>query len=166
MKTTLLILVNLSTIILGIAFLYSELKGYGKRLKFTRISTNYKLPTRGTEHSAGHDFYLPCDALIDNGTQVIIDTGIKATIPENHVLLLFPRSSIGIKNNLMLSNSTGVIDSDYKDTIKIALYNYGTSPILLRKGERIMQGVCVSYITTKDKPLNKTRNGGIGSTGR
>lgn len=166
MKTTLLILVNLSTIILGMIFLYSELKGYGKRLKFTRTSTRYNLPTRGTKYSAGHDFYLPCDVLIDNGTQVIIDTGVKSTIPEDHVLLLFPRSSIGIKNNLMLGNSTGVIDSDYKDTIKIALYNYGTDPVLLRKGERFVQGVCVPYITTKDEPLNKTRTGGVGSTGR
>ena len=137
-----------------------------KKVSFTKTNPELKTPTRATEGSAGHDFYLPKTITIDANSINTVDSGIKVQIPKNHVLLLFPRSSLGIKHRVILANTTGVIDSDFKDTIKLPLYNYDNLPIVLNKGERIAQAVCVPYITSKEKPLNKNRVGGIGSTGR
>ena len=92
---------------------------------------------------------------------------------QDEVLLLYIRSSIGIKRKLILSNGTGVIDAtfynnpDNEGNIACALYNYGNEPQTINAGERVMQGVFVKYLTTEDdKPLNKTRTGGIGSSGK
>lgn len=71
------------------------------------------LPQRGTEKSAGYDFVVTSDIWIQAGDTVIIDTGVKAYMQEDEVLLLNIRSSKGIKDNLMLANTIPVIDSDY-----------------------------------------------------
>lgn len=71
-----------------------------------------KLPTRATAHSAGYDFYLPCDVKIEpHSSTSIIPTDVKAYMQEGEVLLLYVRSSIGIKRGLVLSNGTGVVDA-------------------------------------------------------
>ena len=137
-----------------------------KNITFTSDNKEVHIPTRATDGSAGYDFYLPKTIVIDAHSTNTVDSYIKVKIPKNHVLLLFPRSSLGIKNHIILANTTGVIDSDYKDTIKLPLHNYDKFPIVLNKGERVAQGICVPYITSKDKPLSTKRNGGIGSTGR
>ena len=136
--------------------------------KVVFISTDKTVskPSRATDGSAGHDFYLPEDITIQPGNVVIIDSKIITKIPKGFVMNLYPRSSIGIKNQLMLANTVGVIDSDYEETIKIALYNYGNSPVSLKKGERIMQAVTVPYIVSTDSARESKRNGGVGSTGR
>ena len=91
----------------------------------------------------------------------------------DEVLLLFVRSSIGIKRNLSLANGTGVIDSTYfnnldnEGNIICAIYNYGTTPQVIKEGERFVQGVFVKYLTTsQDTTKNTTRTGGIGSSGK
>ena len=81
------------------------------------------------------------------------------------VLLMFVRSSVGIKRHLMLSNGTGVIDSDYHDEIHVALTNYGSEPQEVKSGERVAQGVFVKYLLTDTDDTEEERKGGIGSTG-
>ena len=66
-------------------------------------------------------------------------TGCKFSIPENYVMLIFPRSSTGIKLQCMLANTTGVIDSGYRDEVKMALHNFGNKPIEIIDGQRIAQ---------------------------
>ena len=130
------------------------------------------LPTRADKGSAGYDFYLCEDVVLNPNQTVLVPTNIKAQIDEDKVLLLYIRSSIGIKKKIILSNNTGVIDSTYynnennEGNICCALYNYGTGVQVLRKGDRIMQGVIVQYHTIEDDhPLNNKRIGGIGSSG-
>ena len=135
-------------------------------ISFTTINKNAETPTRATEGSAGYDFYLPETIVIDPGESVLVDTGVTAQFSKNYVLMLYMRSSIGIKHKIMLANGTGVIDSDYKDTIKLPLYNYNTRPVVLHQGDRIAQCVCTPYLTGTDKPIKKHRRGGLGSTGR
>ena len=76
-----------------------------------------------------------------------------------------PRSSLGIKYGLRLKNTIGVIDADYRDTIKIALTTDETATLMY--GEKVMQGVIVKFglIPNEVKPDTK-RSGGLGSTGR
>ena len=101
-------------------------------------------------------------------------------MPRGIVLLLFVRSSIGIKRGLVLTNGTGVIDSDYygnptnKGEIIIALKNTSNNEVVLKPGERVIQGVFVPYLLTaedeaeleKDTAVYKKRQGGIGSTNK
>lgn len=131
---------------------------------------NPNMPQRQTEFSAGYDIeILKGDTINPKETKVFL-TGLKAQMNSNVVLQLHIRSSMGIKNNLMLSNTTGIIDADYYNNpdneghIMIALTNYGDKPVTLKDNERVAQGIFVEYLkTTYDNPKGK-RTGGIGST--
>lgn len=141
------------------------------RDEFRKTTGDVMLPKRSTAHSAGYDFYLPMDVIIPahNSTE-IIPTDVKAYMQSNEVLLLYVRSSIGIKKGLVLSNGTGVVDSDYfsnptnDGNIGIALRNETDNDVTLKKGERIMQGIFMNYLVADDDDTTETRNGGFGST--
>ena len=134
---------------------------------------NIKLPTRADSGSAGYDFYLPQDIEIKPQETVFVPTDIKVKMEKDMVLLLYIRSSIGIKRKVVLACGTGVIDSTYYENadndgnIGFAFYNYGNEVQKFSAGERLMQGVFVKYYTTdNDAPLNKQRSGGFGSSGK
>lgn len=129
------------------------------------------LPIRGTKKSAGYDFRLPEEIIINPGETYTVDSGIQVAltdIHENYVGLMFIRSSLGIKKKLRVSNSVGVIDADFKDNIKIALHNYGNEPVHLEKFEKVVQLVFVPYgFNTEFKDYKEEeRTGGVGSTGK
>ena len=143
-------------------------------IKFEKVSyADGVIPKRSDSGSAGYDFYSTETVTIEPKTQVMIKTNIKAQMDCNTVLLLFMRSSLGIKKNLMLANTTGVIDSSYynnednEGNIIGAVYNYGNEPVTIQAGDRFMQGVFVEYKTTDttEEIINEKRTGGIGSTG-
>lgn len=130
------------------------------------------LPRRGTLESSGYDFYLPIDVNLQPGERTMIALDVKAQMNTGEVLLLFIRSSVGIKKGLMITNGTGVIDGDYygnignDGNIHVALVNTTGKPVMLSKGDRVAQGIFMNYlITDDDKPLSEERIGGIGSTG-
>ena len=115
---------------------------------FAKVSNDpldVKLPTRKTKGSAGYDFYLPFTITVPaHGYSEIVPTYVKAYMPEDEVLLLYIRSSIGLLKGLTLANNVGVIDSDYADNeenegnISLRLYNHTNVPVVLRAGERVM----------------------------
>lgn len=72
-----------------------------------------RLPQRSTEQAAGYDFYSPVSVTIGPHQWGMVRTHVKARMAADDVLLIFPRSSMGIKKHMMLSNTVGVIDSDY-----------------------------------------------------
>ncbi len=129
-----------------------------------------KLPTRATKFSAGYDICTPTDIFLPSKVSVKIKTDIKAKVKEDEVLLLFVRSSVGIKKNVVLMNGTGVIDADYYSNpdndgnIMLALYNYGETAATFKAGDRICQGIFVKYDTVEDDNATMERAGGIGST--
>ena len=134
---------------------------------------NVKLPTRKTTGSAGYDFYLAATIEVPpHAYSELVPTYIKAYMPEDEVLLLHIRSSIGILKGVTLANNTGIIDSDYVDNpenegnIGLRLYNHTDEPVILRAGERVMQGIFVKYQTVDDDITTGERKGGTGSTGR
>lgn len=133
---------------------------------------NVVLPTRADKGSAGYDIYTPVYFIVRPGETVIVPMDIKVAMEEDEVLLLYVRSSVGIKRHIVLTNGTGVIDSTYYNNpdndgnICGAFTNIGNETQEFKAGDRIMQGVFVRYLTTDDdKPLNTTRTGGVGSTG-
>ena len=92
---------------------WCELYGITKREVVKSIYDNIKLPARGTSGSAGYDFYIPHDLQLSRGENIVILTGIRAKMPKDMFLSLFPRSGQGFKYRIALSNTVGIIDSDY-----------------------------------------------------
>lgn len=134
-------------------------------------NVDIQLPTRATQHSAGYDFYSPVTAVINPNEQVIIWTDVKAYMQPDEVLLILPRSSIGIKRGLILANTIGVIDSDYYNNpendgnIAICLKNLNPhQTVVIEKGEKIAQGIFVKYLLVDNDNTTVKRKGGIGST--
>ena len=131
------------------------------------------LPVRKTKRSAAYDFFLPCDVEIaPHSTSALIPTNIKACMRTDEVLMLYVRSSVGIKKGVTLANGTSVIDSDYygnpdnDGNIGICLRNDSGVTLHFKKGECIMQGIFMKYMTTDDDNVEAERVGGIGSTGK
>lgn len=130
---------------------------------------NLSLPKRMTKDSAGYDFYLPKDVIMEKKSTCLVPTGCKVKMKSGWVLLVFIRSGIALKHNLLLTNGVAVIDADYYNNeqneghIFLSLRNDSDLPVTLKAGQRICQGIFVKYGVGKDK-TNKTRTGGFGST--
>ena len=131
------------------------------------------LPFQASNGAAGFDLFADITApiVIMPGEVVKIPTGVSFEIPPYFVGLLYPRSSMGIKENLVLANGTGVIDSDYRGEVIAAIYNYGKEPRTIHMGQRVaqivFQPVAKTEILKVDK-LNDSARGecGFGSTGK
>lgn len=144
-----------------------------RKFEIVKAFENYDVmvPQRQTRHSAGYDLASVEDVEINPGEIKMIPTGLKVLLPDNEALLIFPRSSLGIKKGLMMSNSVGVIDSDYYNNenneghIMIPLYNFSNKKVIVSKGERVAQGIFMNYLQTiDDDPNHKVRLGGFGSS--
>ena len=140
------------------------------RDEFRKNEGEIKLPTRGSKNSAGYDFYSPVDAVIQPNEMIMIWTDVKASMYYDNALLIIPRSSMG-KHPIMISNTVGLIDSDYygnestDGNIGFRLFNLGTTPYEIKAGDRIGQGIFIKYGTVKDDNTATERKGGFGSTG-
>lgn len=123
-------------------------------------------PRRSTRGSAGYDFFAPEDIEVPPKHKVMFDSGVVAELDEGTYMRLEDRSSLAFAG-IKLGNH-GIIDSDYRDTIKVLLenQNFGDRPYVIKKGERYMQGIIGPYLTADDDDANVCRTGGIGSTGR
>ena len=130
------------------------------------------LPKRATAGSAGYDFVSPLEVTVPAGGSALIPTGIRAEMEPGWVLMLFPRSSLGFRHALRLSNTVGVIDSDYafaknEGHIMVKLRNPLAEAVMIGRGERFCQGVFLPYGTAEeDEGALAQRSGGMGSTGR
>ena len=129
-----------------------------------------KLPLRKTRKSAGYDFYCPIDITIAPGESTgLIFTNVKAKLDDDKFLMLVPRSSWGLKG-ISLVNTTGIIDSDYYGNVKtdgnigFALKNNSDKTITIKKNDRIIQGIIVSFDVAENCNGDFIRNGGFGST--
>ena len=138
-----------------------------------KLDENAKIPTYGTEYSAGADLYALADSpvTIEPSATVLMHTGIAMEIPEGYVGLVFARSGLATKKNLAPANKVGVIDADYRGEIMVALHNHGAVPQTVEGGERIAQIAIVPFLkaefTVCDELSDTVRGvGGFGSTGR
>lgn len=130
------------------------------------------LPKRSTKYSAGYDFEAAEDIIVKANSVIptFIKTGIKAYMKEGEVLYLFNRSSNPKKRGLVLANSVGVIDKDYFENedndghIMFAFFNIKNEDVLIKKGERIGQGVFMKFKLADGDEAEGTREGGFGST--
>lgn len=141
-------------------------------MNIKKLNKNAKIPTYGSTAAAGADLYA-CEmgeiTIAPNETK-LIHTGIAMEIPEGLVGLVYARSGLASKKGLAPANKVGVIDSDYRGEIMVALHNHGTKEQTIADGERIAQIVFAPYYAadfTVVEELNDTARGkgGFGSTG-
>ena len=131
-------------------------------------------PIRKTKGSCGYDIYCPEDIMLNDEKWKTLDLGIlmePGDIPDGYCALIMPRSSMGMKYGLKLSNTVGVIDSDYTmDTIKASIktdhgLKYGFN-LKIEKNTRILQMIIVLFATIPNETVpTEERKGGLGSTG-
>lgn len=137
-------------------------------------------PFRATKYSAAFDLFIPLDfekTALFPGYPTLVDFQVSVEIPEGWCGWLLPRSGLGTKQGLQLHNTVGLIDSDYRDTIKaiLSLKDCGLQRgkgenFIIRAGDRIAQLVltpCYMETLLQVEELSEpgTRQGGFGSTG-
>ena len=147
-----------------------------KIINTKKTDENAKIPTYGSEFAAGADLY----AVIHNeenrveilsGETAFIDTGIVMEIPNGYVGLIYARSGLACKQGLAPANKVGVIDSDYRGNIMVALYNQSNETRIVSEGDRIAQIIIQPVeqfgFKVKENLSDTIRgNGGFGSSGK
>ena len=138
-----------------------------------RLREGAKLPTFGSQQAAGADLYacLEESVTIQPGQTAFIPTGLAMALPEGYVGLICARSGMACKRGLAPANKVGVVDSDYRGEIVVALHNHGAQAQTVSHGDRIAQYLITPVVTAAyemAQELSDTaRNaGGFGSTGR
>lgn len=149
-----------------------KLRGFEKITKYANV--DFPMPERKTQKSAGYDFCLPEDIVLEPGKMQLVPTGIKAYMQDSEYLGMHIRSSMAVKKRIMLMNNVGIIDADYYNNvdneghIMLALLNTGSEPLALPKGECVAQGIFYNYLVADgDADSEKAvRGGGFGSTSK
>lgn len=142
-------------------------------LKIKLLAENAVVPTVGSQNAAGLDLYAYIeegDITVKPFTTVKIRTGIAVEIPDGHFGGVYARSGLATKQGLRPSNCVGVIDSDYRGEVMVALYNDSNKPRKVVNGDRIAQLIIQPYLNAEidivDELSETDRgNGGFGSTG-
>ena len=143
-----------------------------EKIRIKLIRNTSKLPTYGSSGAAGADIY----ADIDNDIEIhphqtaMIPSGFALEIPEGYAGFVYPRSGMASKRGLASANKVGVIDSDYRGEVIVALHNHSETPAIVMPGERIAQLIIAPIFTPGfeicDELTDTTRGeGGFGSTG-
>ena len=151
------------------------------KVNIKKLREDTILPTRGTIESAGWDLYanIPEELNIAEGETYLVGTGIAMEIPKGYMGLIFARSGLATKCNLAPANKVGVVDSDYRGEIKVALHrHFGEASesteynlVKVKPGDRIAQLVLVPYLNYEMELVDELDDtergdGGFGSTGR
>lgn len=137
-----------------------------------KLREGARLPSYGSKEAAGADVYacLEQPVTILPGETVFVPTGIALEVPVGCAGLIYARSGLACKRGLAPANKVGVIDSDYRGEVVVALHNHGGEACTVSGGERIAQLVITPVITPEYKEVDTLTDtdrgvGGFGSTG-
>lgn len=142
------------------------------QVKIKKLSETAKTPFYGSEFSAGADLFSDqAETIINPHQTVLVKTGLSMEIPDGLVGLVYARSGLATKSGLAPANKVGVIDSDYRGEVLVALHNHGDEPKIVYKGDRIAQIVFTPYFKAEFSDSNELcessrGDGGFGSTGK
>lgn len=136
-----------------------------------KLYNEYNLPKRQTKYSAGYDFESLFDFTLKPGETKKIATGIKVNMNIDEMLMIVIRSSLGFRYNTRMCNQVGIVESDYYNNpdndghLFVKIQNEGTDDLIIKKGDRICQGIFVKFLTIdNEEEIKKERTSGIGST--
>ena len=138
------------------------------RVKVVKTNVNAKLPTRGSEHAAGWDLHAAEAATIPARGRSLIQTGLSFEIPNEMYGRIAPRSGLALKFGIDVG--AGVVDSDYRGSVGVILFNHDDAPFVVKEGDRIAQIIftpCPSVVLDESADHSTTERGteGFGSTG-
>ena len=142
------------------------------QIKIKRLTDTAKIPTRGSEYAAGYDMYADTirRVAVPPHRTANIFTGIAMEIPTGYFGAVYARSGLATKQGLRPPNCVGVIDSDYRGNIGIAMHNDSPDVQIIEPHERIAQIVIQPHLDVEfvEDELSETERGqnGFGSTGR
>lgn len=138
-----------------------------------KIGREIPFPYYATEGAAAADLHACIDEPVEipGGGQAMIPTGIAAAIPRGYVGIIAIRSSMGVRHGIGMANGVGVIDSDYRGAMAVALRNFREEPYTVEPGDRIAQllvvpVLCPELEVVEELPKTARGEGGFGSTGR
>ena len=142
-------------------------------IRIRKLHPSAVIPTYGSAYAAGADLYacLEENVTVPAGKTVFIPTGLAMEVPAGCAGLIYARSSMGSKRGLAPANKVGVIDSDYRGQVMVALHNHGREDQTVAPGERIAQLVITPVFTPGFREVEELSDtlrgtGGFGSTGR
>lgn len=144
-----------------------------EKLRIKKLCENAIVPTYGTEFSAGADLYACIDGQVEilPSETKLIKTGLAMEIPTGFVGLIYARSGLASKRGLAPANKVGVVDSDYRGEVMVALHNHSDKVQTIDAGERIAQMVIAPYLKVEFEEVDILEDtvrgaGGFGSTGK
>lgn len=130
------------------------------------------LPGYATDGAAGMDLLaaVMSSVVIPPGGRMLVPTGLRIAIPAGYELQVRPRSGLALKNGIVLPNSPGTIDEDYRGEVGVILLNAGDAPFTVERGMRIAQAVIAPVVRAAwrevaELPVTARGTGGFGSTG-
>ncbi|MGB0454222.1 MAG: dUTP diphosphatase [Bacteriovoracaceae bacterium] len=142
--------------------------------KLDHFDESFPLPAYETSLAAGADLRASLEnkdtLVIKKGERVLVPTGLAFEIPTGFEVQIRPRSGLSLKTSLLVVNSPGTIDADYRGEVKIILGNFGEEDLVINHGERIAQMVFApitqaSFEVTEVLSSTERGAGGFGSTG-
>ena len=143
------------------------------KVKIKKLNEKAIIPTYGSPYAAGADLYacLDEDIVIEPGKTAFIKTGLALELPVGLAAFIYARSGLACKRGLAPANKVGVIDSDYRGEIMVALHNHSSIAQTVDGGERVAQISIVPFLKadfTEAETLSETvrGEGGFGSTGK
>ena len=135
-------------------------------------SEGLPLPAYATSGAAGIDLLAAVAAplTIQPGARVLVPTGLAIALPPGYELQVRPRSGLALKNGIVLPNSPGTVDEDYRGELQVIVMNAGSEPFTVERGMRIAQGVLapvvrIAWNEVEDLDATARGAGGFGSTG-
>ena len=137
-------------------------------LQVKQLSDEAHLPTKGSALAAGYDLYSAEAGVIPAQGTALLDTKLAIALPEGTYGHIAPHS--GLASKFMINMGAGVIDADYRGSIKVLLFNHSGNSFTVQKGDRIAQLIIekiASIPITETDSLDNTVCGdaGFGSTG-
>lgn len=131
------------------------------------------LPTRATAGAAGFDLHAAVSdvEVLAPGERCLVPTGFAIAVPAGFEAQLRPRSGLALRHGVMLPNAPGTIDSDYRGEVQVILWNAGSAPFEIKRGDRIAQLVIAPvlearFLEVAELEATDRGAGGFGHTGR
>lgn len=130
------------------------------------------LPGYATDGAAGMDLLAAVTApvTIPPGGRALVPTGLMVALPAGHEWQIRPRSGLALKNGMLVANSPGTVDEDYRGEVQVIMLNAGNAPFVVERGMRIAQAVLTPvtrgvFVEMDHLPPTRRGAGGFGSTG-
>lgn len=143
------------------------------KIALRKMTESAQIPVRGSLQAAGYDLFADLSeamTILPQETKMV-GTGIACAIPEGYFGGIYARSGLSAKEGLRPANCTGVVDSDYRGEIKVALHNDSKESRTILPGQKIAQMVVQAFLpvefeTVEDLDATERGGGGFGSTGK